>query len=35
VFIGRVDAVRIFDEVTPLIYQDGHFANSVPLVPAK
>jgi flavin reductase len=35
VFIGRVDSVRIFDEVTPLIYQDGHFANSVPLVPAK
>jgi flavin reductase len=35
VFIGRVDAVRIFDEVTPLIYQDGHFVNSVPLVPAK
>ena len=35
IFIGRVDSVRIFDEVTPLIYQDGHFANSVPLVPVK
>ena len=35
VFIGRVDTVRIFDEVTPLIYQDGRFVNSVPLVPVK
>jgi flavin reductase (DIM6/NTAB) family NADH-FMN oxidoreductase RutF len=35
VFIGRVDTVRIFDEVKPLIYQDGRFANSVPMVPAE
>jgi flavin reductase (DIM6/NTAB) family NADH-FMN oxidoreductase RutF len=35
IFIGRVDQVRIFDEVQPLIYQDGRFANSVPLVPAE
>jgi flavin reductase (DIM6/NTAB) family NADH-FMN oxidoreductase RutF len=35
VFIGRVDAVRIFDEVSPLIYQDGRFANSVPMIPAE
>jgi flavin reductase len=35
VFIGRVEVVRIFDEVKPLIYQDGHFVNSVPMVPAE
>ena len=35
VFIGRVDKVRIFDEVKPLIYQDGCFANSVPMIPVK
>jgi flavin reductase (DIM6/NTAB) family NADH-FMN oxidoreductase RutF len=35
VVIGRVDKVRIFDEVQPLIYQDGRFANSVPMIPAE